>query len=373
MRPVTDAFLATVRGSHRAVFDARVVTPGQTGVDPDGTQLVILDGDVQLDGTADVRSTLELTTDGTNMWPTGSGSLLAPYGNEVFVRRGIAYGNGVTEWVSLGFHRIETSEQDDAPDGPIRLSGRDRMSGIIEGRLPGARAFPAPTTRGAMLAALVTEIYPWATIEWDEPAVRDGAIGRQIIVEQDRHAACDELVTTAGKSWWWDHRGVLVVRTPADATAPVWEVNAGQDGVLVSLGRRLTREGVYNAVVVTGEGADRAAPVRAVAFDSGSQSPTRWGGPFGRVPKFYSSPLITTYNQAWDAARNMLSKELGLPYAVDFTAVPNPALEPGDPVRVAYPGRSETHTIDRLTIPLTSDAPLKASTRELTTVLIRGL
>jgi hypothetical protein len=107
-----------------------------------------------------------------------------------------------------------------------------------------------------------------------------------------------------------------------------------------------------------------------MAVDSGTQSPTRWGGPFGRVPKFYSSPFITTYSQAWAAAHAMLAKELGLPYSADFTAVPNPALEPGDPVRVSYPGRAETHIIDRMTVPLTVGAPLAASTREQTAVLI---
>ncbi|RAO26464.1 hypothetical protein PSN13_06492 [Micromonospora saelicesensis] len=370
MRPVSERFLRTIRGSHQAVFEARVVAPGQTGVEPTGTTIPIASGDVHIDGSAQIRSTLEMTTLGQGMWPTRADDLLAPYGNEVHVRRGIRYGNGTTEWVSLGYHRLYTPEQDRAPDGPIRLSARDRMSGIIDGRLPAARAFPASTTRGAMLSALITEIHPWATIEWDDAAVRDGPIGRQIVAEQDRYAACDELVTAAGKSWWWDHRGVLVVRTPADAASSVWDVNHGQGGVLVSLSRRLTREGVYNAVVATGEGADTAAPVRAMAVDSGTQSPTRWGGSFGRVPKFYSSPFITTYSQAWAAAHAMLAKELGLPYSADFTAVPNPALEPGDPIRVSYPGRAETHIIDRMTVPLTVGGPLAASTREQTAVLI---
>ncbi|MGK5737280.1 DUF5047 domain-containing protein [Micromonospora sp. URMC 103] len=372
MRPVSDAFLRTVRGSHRAVFEAVVVAPGQTGVQPTGTVIPILDGDVDLNGSAPIRSTLELTTDGHSAWPTRAADILAPYGNEVFVRRGIRYGNGTTEWVSLGYHRIYTVEQDQVPDGPIRISAQDRMSGIVDGRLPGAQAFPAAMSRGAMLAALVTEIYPWATIEWDEPAVRDAAIGRQIIAEDDRYKVCDELVTAVGKTWWWDHRGVLVVRTPPSPSQPVWAVNHGAGGVLVTLSRRLTREGVYNAVIATGEGADTAKPVRAVAVDVGNLSPTYWGGPFGKVPRFFSSPFITTYTQAWEAAKNMLLEEIGLPYAVDFTAVPNPALEPGDTVLVKYPGRSETHVIDRLTVPLTVEGALTASTREQATVLIGG-
>lgn len=372
MRPVSDRFLRTVRGSHQAVFEARIVAPGQTGVDPTGTTIPILDGDVQVDGSAQIRSTLALTTEGRGMWPTRADSLLAPYGNEVFVRRGIRYGNGTTEWVSLGYFRLDAPEQDRVPDGPIRLAAKDRMAGIVDGRLLAPRPFAATATYGQVVSALVTEIYPWATIEWDD-TTNDQAIGRQVIAEDDRHKALDDLVTSVGKVWFWDYRGVLVIRTPAAPTSPVWEVNHGANGVLVSLSRRLTREGVYNGVAATGEGADRETPVRAVVVDMDTSSPTFWYGPFGKVPRFFSSPLITTSGQAALAAATMLTKQLGLPYAVDYTAVPNPALEPYDPIRVTYPGRSEIHVNDRLTIPLTADAAMSASTREQTNVLIGRL
>lgn len=374
MRPVSDRFLRTIRGSHQAAFEALVVAPGQTGTQPTGTPITILPGsDVHLDGAASIRATLELSTTGEGMWPTNAGDLLAPYGNEIFVRRGIRYGNGTTEWVGLGYFRIYTPEQDQAPKGPIRVSGRDRMSGIVDGKFTTPRSFSASATYGDVVGTLVGEIYPWATIEWDDATQRDTPIGRQIIANQDRYAFLNDLVTAVGRICWWDHRGVLVIRTPPSATRPVWEVNHGAGGVLVSLSRRLTREGVYNGAVVTGEGADAANPVRAVVVDSSPTSPTSWWGPFGKVPKFFTSPLITRIGQAKAAATTMLAQELGLPYAVDFASVPNPAVEPYDPIRVRYPGRSEMHVIDRLTIPLHVDAPLKASTREQTSVLMGGV
>ncbi|MFD6770986.1 DUF5047 domain-containing protein [Micromonospora chalcea] len=368
MRPVSERFLRTVRGSHRMVAEARIVAPGQTGVDPAGTTIPILAGDVQVDGAAQVRSTLDLTTEGT-MWPTRVDDLLAPYGNEAFVRRGIRYGNGVTEWVSLGYFRLYTPDQDRVPDGPIRIAARDRMSGIVDGRMVMPRVFPATTTYGQVVTSLVGEVYPWATVEWDD-ATADEQIGRQVIAEDDRYETLNDLVTSVGKVWWWDHRGILVIRTPPPLSAPVWDVNHGRGGVLMSLSRRLTREGVYNAVVATGEGADTARPARAVVVDNDPRSPTFFYGPFGQVPRFFSSPLITTQQQAALAAASMLAKQVGLPYAVDFTMVPNPALEPFDPVRVAFPGRSEVHVLDRLTIPLTAEGTLTASTREQTTVLL---
>lgn len=371
MRPVSDAFLRTVRGSHKAVFDARVVEPGQTGTDPDGTTISVLDGDVQLDAKADVRSTLDLSTDGTGMWPSTASSLLAPYGNEIFVRRGITYGNGTTEWVSLGYFRIESPEQDEAPDGPIRVAGKDRMAGIVDARLLAPRQFTSGTTLSTVFNTLIGEVYSWATIEWDDGTDTD-TLGRSLIAEEDRFGFLNDLVKAAGKIWYWDHRGVLVIRSVPDVTDPVVEVSHGENGVLVRMGRRLTREGVYNAVVATGEGADTAVPARGVAVDGNPASPTYWNGSFGKVPHFYSSPFLTTDLQARTAAAAILQRLLGLPYAVDFTAVPNPALEPDDPVRVTYSSRRapETHVIERMTIPLTATSALTASTREQALVSI---
>ncbi|MFI6759358.1 DUF5047 domain-containing protein [Micromonospora sp. NPDC050417] len=352
------------------VTEARIVAPGQTGTNPAGMTIPILGGDVEINGSADIRSTLDLTTIGAH-WPTRADDPLTPYGNELWARRGIRYGNGTTEWVSLGYHRIDTPEQPDAPRGSIQIAASDRMAGLIDGRLLAPRQFSATATFGDVVDELVTEVYPEAVIEWDDDT-EDTPVGRALIAEEDRHGFLKELVTSAAKSWWWDHRGVLVIRTAPDPTQPVWTVDAGAGGVLVSLARRLTRKGVYNAVVATGEAADSLPPPRGIAVDDNPESPTYWSGPFGQVPRFYTSPFLTTNTQATSAARQLLRQYLGLPYAVDFTAIPNPALEPYDPISVRYPGRVETHVVDRLTVPLTAEDPLAASTREQPRVLTGG-
>jgi hypothetical protein len=112
--------------------------------------------------------------------------------------------------------------------------------------------------------------------------------------------------------------------------------------------------------------------VRALAVDSNPDSPTYWSGPFGKVPRFYSSPFITTTVQAQSAAASILRQSLGLPYSVDFSLVPNPALEPLDPVLVRYSNRdaAETHVIEQLTVPLVASAAMTATTREQTLIAI---
>lgn len=380
MRPVSSDFLNAIRGSHRLTVRARVVEIFQSGTDPDGTEIDISGGDVlseaKVYGGSEVygslvTSTGDVVASGAGMWPSASDDLFAPYGNELYLERGIAYGNGVTEWVSLGFFRIDTVNQKNAPDGEIRLSASDRWSGIEDARFTEPVQYTKGTWLGAIIDQLVGEVYPNAIIEWDDNT-NEAVLGRNLIFEKDRIGAISDLVTSVGKMAFWDYRGVLVIRDIPDPSSPVFDVNAGPNGVLVEMGRDLSREGVYNAVVATGEAADDVnPPVTAIAVDGGPDSPTRWNGPFGRVPRFYSSPFVTTTEQAESAARSILGQSLGLPYNVDFTSVPNVALEPLDPVSVTYPKtlrsdtmRQETHILKQIRYPLGASQAMSAQTRE---------
>lgn len=375
MRPVSAAFLRALRGSHKMRVQAWAVSGFQTGVNPAGTELFVIDGDVTLDAAAAIRSTAEVTVTGS--WPSIATDPLAPYGQEIFLRRGVELGDGAVEWVSLGYHRIQTPEQDNPPDGPIRIAAQDRMAGIIDAKLLTPRTYPAGTLFGAIVDDLVLEIYPSATIEWDDDS-DTLPTARAITLEDDRYSFLATLVESAAKIFYWDHRGILVIRSLPDPAHPVYGVDAGADGVLVAMSRRLTRDGVVNVVVVTGQAPfDELPPVYQVAFDDDPASATYFHGPFGQVPMFFDSPLLTTDVAAAAAADTLLRKHLGLVYNLDFTTIVNPALEPYDPVSVTYPTirRSadmvtETHIIDRVTIPLTAAAAMAATTREQTVVLI---
>lgn len=372
MLPVSAAFLAAVRGSHRIVSRARIITPGVTGANPAGTDLRIIDGAVTLDATADIRATLDLTV--AEPWPAGNTTAhLVPYGTELAVSRGVVFGNGAIERAPLGIFRVTSVEQDDGPDGPLRISAQDRMGAIVDARLIAPVQYSATTTYGAILLDLVDDVLPGQPIEWDD-TTNLTAIGRKVVVEEDRFAFLNELVTAVGKVWFFDYRGVLVIKNAPDPTVAVFDVDAGANGVLVSLSRALTREGMYNAVVATGEGADEVPPPFGVAYDLDPASVTYWEGSFGKVPKFFNSPMLITNTQARNAARSMLTTSLGLPYSVSFGVVPNPALEPLDAVRVVYPPQlnrspassSEVHVLEQLTIGFGASTTMTAATRKQT-------
>lgn len=364
MRPVTPRFLDTITGSHRMVARARVVAPGQTGTTPTGTEIPIVSGDVQADATAEVRSSLDMTT--TAAWPTSPSGLLTPYGNELFIERGVVYGDGVREWVSLGYFRIESVDQEDVPDGPIRIAGRDRMAGIIDAELVEPRQYAASATVAAVVSDLVWEVYPTIGIviggDFD-PNV--ATLGGSRIVERNRYEFLLAVAKSFGCVMFFDHNGnfkMIPAPNPAD---PVWTISHGRRGVLARMSRSLNRVGVYNAWVATGEQLGDAAPAYGVAYDLDPASPSRWGGPFGPVPKFFSSSMIATDAQATAAAQAMRDREIGLPYNVTFGLVPNVALEVDDSIGLTYSDHAnpEIHVIDKLTYPLVSSDAMTGATR----------
>lgn len=371
-------FAPVVSGGHTLLTHVRLVTGFPTGYDPDGVDIPVRSGTVELDATADVFATLDLEIPGVDpetgrpWFPRRAVDPLAPYGAELFVRVGVDLGDR-TLWSPLGYFRIDDLDQPDAPDGPVRISGSDRMAGIIDARLVEPMEFSRTATYAQVVTALVQDAHPLAVVAFDDDS-GDRAIGRRLIVEEDRYEALRDLAESLGKLVWWDGEGILRVADAPDATVPVWHVRAGRNGVLVSAQRRVTRQGIYNAVVAQGE-ATSGTPARAVVVDDGPLSPTRWGGPFGKVPRFYSSPLLTTRGQARAAAASILRRSLGVPYSVSLGAITNPALRPHDPIRVTLrDGSRDLHIVDTVSIPLTvGGGPMQLTTRSVTDVRLGEL
>jgi hypothetical protein len=371
MRPVSPRFLNTIRGSHAMASRVRVVPAGFTGTNPGPLtatgapvdEILITTGDVKFDATADIRATVDIAT--MAEFPTDASSLLAPYGNELYVERGVVYGDGSTEWVGQGYYRIYSTDQDNAPDGEVVVAGRDRMSGIIDAKREAPFSFGEGTSVSAAFDFLVGEVYPTAVIEYDFDA---GAtlFTTTHIVDEDRYAFLKGIADSLGKVMFFDYAGRLQLVSAPNPTVSVFSVNHGDQGVVLKVSRSLNREGAFNAFVVIGDQVGEAEPVRAASYDLNPASPTYWNGPFGKVPSKVTSTFVSTQQQAQDAADAMLARSIGVPYSVDFTAVPNSALEPLDSVTVSYSDthRREIHIIETLTIPLDAETAMSGTTRQ---------
>lgn len=373
--PLAAAVLTDVthllHGSVDVVYDVRILETFQTGDDPVGTSAELLSGEVTLDATTDVRGDASIRIagtigqDGPPAWPRGKDRLFAPFGNEVFIRYGFELGGSVgTLWIPLGYYAIMDTDQEDAPDGAIELSCEDRMAPLIESELIDPRVYDPPMTVGDVFDDLILDVYPEAVIQFDD-ATGTIPLARQVIAEQSRYKPLKDLAEAFGKIFYWDDIGIARIETPPDPNEIAWFVRSQRDGVLINANRKLSRRGIFNAIIIEGEGADDKLPVRVVVYDNDPNSPTRFGGPIGKVPKTIKTPLITTVPQGITAGRTLLQLALGAPYSVKFDAVVNPTLRPLQAIEIMYSNNErDVHIVDSVTIPLDEDHDMSTETRE---------
>lgn len=371
MRPVSAKFLTAITASHRIIVEVDVLSPGLASGDADtvlATLPTVMGGGVTLDASAQVRGRVDLTIvdDGTlGLVPSHPSDLLAPYGNELHVKRGVRYADGTEELVSLGKFRIDECGVDDSSQGlVITLTGQDRAARVIDARFEEpydlAEGFLIGDAINDTLDAVLITIDP--TLETDSDATVPHLIAEE---GSDRWQFVTDIARAAGMRLYFNGDGNLALAPDVSGGDQVVTLAEGHDGVLVTAGRKWDRTGAYNAVIATGENTGETVPARGVAIDNDSASPTYYYGPFGRVPRFYQSSFLATNAQAADAAASLLQQQLGTTQRVDFGTYCNPALEPDDIVRITRlrAGVDENHIVQSINIPLTPDGMTTGTTR----------
>jgi hypothetical protein len=363
MRPVTDRFPAAISRSHNLAVQVEILDNGEPLGDPLTT---VTAGTVTLDGRAQIRgrTDLTLTDDGSHgLVPTSPTDRLAPYGHEARVSRGIRYPDGLIDLVPLIVARIDSVEITDSSDSlTIQITGQDRSVIIADARFEEPYNIPADTNIATAILDLVQAAYPTVQTRF---AVTELTTPKLIAEEQgDRWALCQKIATAAGMRLYFDGDGVLVL-IPEAIGEPVVTLAEGEDGLLMQASRRMSRQGIYNVWVVTGENTGEAAVARAVVEDDNPLSPTYVNGSFGRVPKFFKSQFIRTDEQAQGAGEAMRARESGRTQGVRFGSLVLPHLEPGDVAQItrSRAGVNERNCIDQITIPLAADGVMSGATR----------
>jgi hypothetical protein len=376
---VSARFLDVISGSHRAAVRVQVLptdTMPQFGPNPvGGLELPLLDGDVKLTCTADVNGSVDFTISG-DYW-----DVLQPYGSELFVERGVDFGDGTRELVPCGYYGIEEISRDSF--GPARVSGFDRSKRLQRKRVTYPTEFAAGTTHRDIFEHLVNGTTPQGEstttyamfLSGQVPVAFTGydpdlaKIGTSLTCEDDCLAFLGKLADARGCVLRFTRGGELEVvprNQPPGATA-VYTVKPGAGGNLVSWSQKVTRDGVYNYVIA--RGSDPATPTGyRLAYNADTTSPLYWAGPFGVVPRYYASPLILSSEAADAAAESVLARYKGLPTSLSLMAVPNPALDPLDVIQATLGASTAIHLIDTVSIPLAGSEPVDIVTRTLNEV-----
>ncbi len=387
MWPVSQRFLDSLGSTHEAIARARIL-PRVFGTDdigfgtdcPNGVPLTILDGDVKMTRTGDVKATLDMTVacEDAVTW-----RLLRPLGSDIFVERGIDFGDGTQEWVPLGWYRIETIDQDDAPYGPIKISAQDRLSQIAQNkalypvRLPEGSTDrdifsrfvngdlgSGPSTAGSAAYFFLT--LPITFTGYDPDAV---SLAAPVYVQDDQYKYLVEKADGQNCVLRMAVTGELLVEqfdAVAGVDAGACAISPGEDGNLVHASRNSTRKDTYNIVSSYSNSGSVSTGYQWASDDT---SIVGQRGPFGPKIMYFTSPVLMTPDDATGASAWWISQYGGIPVDYELDIVPNPALRPNDvvPVDIGDGAGFADRRIESITIPLVGDGASAITARVLET------
>ena len=308
--------------------------------------------------------------------PTGTQTTKSIYNElmtgavELQIKRGLVLADGTTEYVSLGIFSTDTCEYNADVTGTLTWEGSDRSKKIARARFTD----PYQIASGTTLATAGTTLLQsrWGSVPVNFTNVSE-TIGVTITYEagenSDPWECARQLFNDYGYDLHFDGDGTAVaILVPDPATsAPVFDFGSGATQLVLDATISGSLEKTYNGVIVTGEGTNVATPARAEAYDTDPNSPTYYGGPYGKVPFFYSSPLLTSSTLCSIVALKILAVVKGKTSQLSWPAIVNPALEPLDVIKLNFDGTQTIAVIDQLTIPLAADEPMTATARETST------
>jgi hypothetical protein len=358
---LSDAARANLATVH--TIDVRAVVTSPTF----GTRrLPIVDGVVEVDSGSQVRRTATIVTD-PNLWPVSPNDLLAPFGATCRIDRGVVIpGQDEPEWVPQGlFHlnknrRTRSASSTSAPT----ISLVDPSQRVAEARFEAPTQTLAGATYVAEITRFIREVLgaTWPVID----LTGSPAVCPVMDIARERWSdGIEKLADGLAAEVFFDPMGQAVIRPqPKLSDAPVWYARTGPGGNILETDEEWNRDDVWNVWVVNGVRADGTPPVSATVADLDPNSPTYVNGPFGRKPRYYTTPLATTAGQCTTIGQAMLARYTGRGCQVGLNLFVNPALDSGDVIEVEDDelGRA-LHIIDKLSVPLTAEGQQPLETR----------
>lgn len=220
----------------------------------------------------------------------------------------------------------------------INITAHDRADYAKKDALLAPESPPASATILDEIKRLMQNICPVVVTA----GVVDRAVSPALIYERDRLDAVQDLCRRIFCDYRMNGDGQMEIY-PIGKQAPVLTLVGGPEGLLVDVDREQDADGLRNRFVVDGiykktmpDGRTVDLPVRSIAEITAG--PLSVYGDHGRVPEFYSSPMITNQLEADEYAAEMRQTHLaGLTTDLVVTALPQPQLQQGDWVQVGNP------------------------------------
>lgn len=264
---------------------------------------------------------------------------------------------GVREVLPVGTFRIDSIDRSRVGGGmSLDLSGLEAY--IDDARFMVPRTPPRNTTTTRAITALIREVLP--TVPVRVQASRNKMVQATAPWERERWDAVDYLAKSIDCEVFVNGRGEFVIRnTPSLTGTPVLVIKEGENGLLVDVQEKYSRDQVYNAASVSGQSSDpKIPPVHGEAKVLTVGDELNFNGDFGQVPIFYSSNAFTTAAQCSNYAAVLLAQARTANATLTFETPPTLWwLEVGDLVAVQrLDGTTELHLLDTAELDLAGDA-----------------
>jgi hypothetical protein len=377
MWPISDRFEAALSKDHFVVARAEVLE-GEYILAELGDLGVLVDGSVTCDRAAIQRSAkISLVDRDGTLTPRDAQDLLAPVGRQIRLYRGIMFNDRLStgepdvEYVPIGTFRYTVT---DGPYPAVELDNCYDRSWVVSGeKLPFTVAISQGTNIIDVISQIVQTAYPG--VPMNLPLSGELTNGMTFDPEADPWDLCQKLAANLGQRLFFDPMGVLIMRPETSEWDPaVWSYDDSDPANLGLADANRTWDGSgYNGVTVVAENSDLAAPLRATAYDQDPNSPTQWGGLFGkRMAPFIRDETIASQAQGQLRANKELLANLGFLQSITIPTLPNPAYEIGDVVRVSYALADQTADpiipeqyciLDGFEVPLRAKGPQTLKTR----------
>ena len=286
---------------------------------------------------------------------------------EITISRGLKLASGSFEYVPLGVFSTDDATLERSTSGQVKWSGSDRSKKIQRAKFVDPFTIASGTLLATAGTALIQSRFAGAPCNF---ANVTETVTAQVVFEagssSDPWTQARKLFADYGYDLNFDGLGTaraIAVSDPSGST-PVFDFGSGSTNLALSAETSGSLEKTYNGVIATGEGTGVSVPVRAEVYDTDPNSPTYYLGGFGKVPLFFSSPLLTTIAIAQNAATFLLAGLKGKTETLSWPSIVNPALEPLDSVLVTVKGTTFRLVIDQLTIPLQASEAMTAMGRQ---------
>lgn len=295
------------------------------------------------------------------LWPTAPTDPLSPYGQWLLASVDIHAGATVYGPIPVFAGRVLDVER-------IRWSGRltvsavDPMWQVNREHFETLRRAPEGMLIPHAILMLLREVFPDATLQ--DTTGTTVAVPAEMVWNAgkgSRGKAVDELAAAIGAeviarpTAVWPGGDFLLRPIPSFTDPVVWTLPDGAASIVESDRLVQSSADVVNRWIVTAEQQD-GPTVSVPATDDNPSSPTRYGGPMGKLVDFYSSNAIRTADQAALAGQAKLRRSIGLARPRSVTVPANPALDGGDVLEIGVDQEAaDIYIADDFVVPLTYD------------------